>query len=219
MLILVFDTETTGLIKNGASLYDPSNPYIMQISWLLYDTEQNNIILSSNEYIALSEQTPISVEAMKITGITRDILEKHGIPILEALNTFDHAAKQADIIIAHNLAFDQKMIHIEYTRNGLIPLKITSPFKDKKTHCTMKTNIELCSIKKLSSAGKYYNKYPTLMELFKFLYKEEPLPLNLHNSLIDVLVCLRCYCLLKMGTDVCETSESFKSLYGEMCNL
>ena len=219
MKVLVFDTETTGLIKQNASLYHKENPYIMQLSWLLYDTKTSFIIESSNDYIALSEQTPISVDAMKITGITRDVLKDHGIPILEALNNFDRAAKQADTIIAHNLSFDQKMIYIEYTRNGLIPLKVTSPFKNKTTHCTMKNNIDLCSIKKLSKGGKYYNKYPTLLELFKFLYKEEPLPLNLHNSLIDVLVCLRCYCLLELNTDICEVSESYRLLYQEMCKI
>ena len=219
MRILVFDTETTGLIKKDASLYDKQNPHIMQLSWLLYDTDTKFIIESSNDYISLSEQTPISLDAMKITGITCDILKKHGVPILEALNNFDRASKLADVIIAHNLSFDQKMIYIEYTRNGLIPLTVTNPFKGKTTYCTMKNNVDLCSIKKLSKGGKYDNKYPTLLELFKFLFKEEPLPLNLHNSLIDVLVCLRCYCLLKHNIDVCSESESYKSLYDKMCTL
>ncbi len=73
MKVLVFDTETTGLIKQNASLYDNENPYIMQLSWLLYDTKTRFIIESSNDYIALSEQTPISLDAMKNTGLTRDV--------------------------------------------------------------------------------------------------------------------------------------------------
>ncbi len=40
MRILVFDTETTGLpIKRNGSIDDSSNwPFIIQISWVIYDT-------------------------------------------------------------------------------------------------------------------------------------------------------------------------------------
>ena len=38
MKVLVFDTETTGLPKKGASLSHPELfPYIVQISWLVFD--------------------------------------------------------------------------------------------------------------------------------------------------------------------------------------
>jgi hypothetical protein len=39
-------------------------------------------------------------------------------------------------------------------------------------------------------------KFPTLAELYTKLF-EQPLPENMHNSIIDVLVCLRCFLKLR----------------------
>ena len=43
MLILVFDTETTGLpTERNASIFDNDKwPYIVQLSYIIYDTYKN----------------------------------------------------------------------------------------------------------------------------------------------------------------------------------
>ena len=53
MKILVFDTETTGLQEKGASIYDKSRwPYIIQLSYILYDISNNSTFIKNN-YIKL----------------------------------------------------------------------------------------------------------------------------------------------------------------------
>ena len=48
--------------------------------------------------------------------------------------------------------------------------------------------------------GKKYFKYPKLCELYKILFKREPN--GMHNSLVDILLCLRCYMFYKYNKDV-----------------
>jgi hypothetical protein len=46
MLILVFDTETSGLPKSRSqSIMESHNwPFILQIAWILYDSDKNLIL-------------------------------------------------------------------------------------------------------------------------------------------------------------------------------
>jgi hypothetical protein len=84
-----------------------------------------------------------------------------------------------------------------------------------RSFCTMMSSIKLCAIKveketppvqisnqttntettkEITKEKKTYNKWPKLSELHKHLFHEEAT--GLHNSMMDVLVCLKCY--LKM---------------------
>jgi hypothetical protein len=55
--------------------------------------------------------------------------------------------------------------------------------------------------------GKSYLKYPKLIELHEKLFNVTPN--NLHNSLNDILVTLRCYMKLKFNVDLMEDCSSF----------
>jgi hypothetical protein len=44
-------------------------------------------------------------------------------------------------------------------------------------------------------------KFPKLAELFATLFETETPPQNLHNSMVDVLVCLKCYLKMRHGID------------------
>jgi len=72
--------------------------------------------------------------------------------------------------------------------------------------CTMKTSVDLCNIEKINSRGPY-KKFPTLCELHEKLFNESPK--NLHNSMVDVLICLKCY--LKKDLDIDLSSDEFAS--------
>ena len=66
--------------------------------------------------------------------------------------------------------------------------------------CTLQDSIELCNIVVLNKSGKPYQKFPKLLELHKKLFDCEPK--NLHNSLNDVLITLRCFMKMKYDTDI-----------------
>ena len=69
---------------------------------------------------------------------------------------------------------------------------------------------------KLSKKGRPYAKFPKLMETHQTLFKT--IPNNLHNSLIDIYVCFRCFHMLEYGFDIREKKE-FKKEFNRLCGL
>ena len=113
MKILVFDTETTGLPEKGASIYDKSKwPFIIQLSYILYDQSNNNVLVKNN-YIKLAKSLTISQESFNIHHISREILDTQGIHIVDALKEFNECLKVCDIVVGHNISFDKRLIFVE----------------------------------------------------------------------------------------------------------
>ncbi len=74
-LILVYDTETTGLPVKNAPLNDPRQPYITQIAAELSDDETGQIFGSMNFMIQPGEWE-VSPEITAITGHTTEMLNQ-----------------------------------------------------------------------------------------------------------------------------------------------
>ena len=212
MKVLVFDTETTGIIPKIVKSLDDI-PYILQLSYIFYDLATSEMI-SKNVYIKIDESIVIPVEAQRINNISRDKLNSDGIPISQALTEFIQYYKACDVIVAHNIEFDEKMVNYECVRNNISP--VIHKFDPRKGYyCTMKKGINICKIEKESKtdAKKKYFKWPKLIELHKHLFQSEPK--NLHDALNDNLICLRCYFAMEKGYDICHIDDSFKKIYME----
>lgn len=213
MKVLVFDTETTGLpTERNASIFDFEKwPYIVQLSYILYDTKKNIVLENFDNVIKLEDNIDIPEETSKIHGITKEICNLRGIPISLALIKFNKDIQSADVIVGHNLSFDKRIIMVECMRN-----KIQQYFnfkKDKKPeYCTMKNSVDICKIEKLTPDGEKYFKYPRLSELYIHLFGETPK--GTHNSIIDVIICLRCYVKLVHNYDI-NSEFGIKSLFVE----
>ena len=79
-------------------------------------------------------------------------------------------------------------------------------------YCTMKNNINFCAIERINKNGNKYFKYPTLSELYEKLFYI--IPKGTHDSLVDVLLCLRCYCKIKFNEDITKNScKTLKNIY------
>jgi DNA polymerase-3 subunit alpha len=215
MNVLIFDVETTGLLPKTK---DDPQVYITQLSFALYDTKNNRLIKTYNAFINIPEHVVISEKITQITGIDREKLNKDGIDIVEALEVFFDAYSRADVIVAHNLEFDSKIMEIEAARNyerftnrEIAPFivwmfdSIYNKLYDIQMKCSMKMSIDLCNIQKKNSFGTY-KKYPTLCELYETLFHTKPE--NLHNSMMDVIVCLRCYLKMDYNIDISESDFS-----------
>ena len=215
MKVLVFDTETTGLQVKGASIYDKSKwPYIIQLSYIYYDLSINSALIKNN-YIKLDKSVAISQESYNIHHISREILDTQGIYIVDALKEFNEHLKLCDIVVGHNISFDKRMIFVECFRHNVT--QYFTEFKNsKKIHkpefCTMKNTTEFCKLETLSKTNKAYNKSPKLSELYKILFPNDVLPKDLHNSLTDVAITLRCYLKYIYNIDIKEVNESIKLL-------
>jgi DNA polymerase III epsilon subunit-like protein len=217
-LAIVFDTETTGLPpKNN---WEPLTafPFVIQFSYVIVDTDTCKIKKIYNQYIKIDDTIVIEPKITEITGITREIIDSHGIHIGNALQEFFHDYMEADVLVGHNLDFDMKMVLAESARWGLTLINETfdqhcrfgnnDPNKlfdisNPNFYCTMLNGTDLCKIQRINSWGSYL-KQPKLSELYQHIFETQPE--GLHNSLVDVLACLRCYMDMKhqyrIGDDV-----------------
>jgi DNA polymerase III epsilon subunit-like protein len=216
MKILVFDTETSGLPEKSASIYDKSKwPYIMQLSYILYDMSNNSVLIKNN-YIKINNKVIITPESFDVHHISREILNDQGINIVSALKEFNECLKHCDIVVGHNISFDKRLIFVECLRHN-IKQYFTQFIDNKKIHkpeyCTMKNTIEFCKLERLSKTNQVYNKMPKLSELYALLFPNESLPENLHNSLVDVAMTLRCYVKYVYNCDVKESNETIRALF------
>ena len=213
MRVLVFDTETTGLFppRNEIAKY----PYIVQISWFVYDFGDNKIKSMNDHIIRLSPGVKNHQRAIDVHGITDEIIRKKGVDIKEVLFRFVSDIKLCTTIIAHNIDFDKKIINVELMRNGFS--KSLGELR-KKEFCTMRQSIDICDLKMVSYYSlKLVPKMPRLTELHNKLFKKSPK--NIHNALIDILMCFRCYYKMTQDFDIMIMNPEFKRIYDKVCRI
>jgi DNA polymerase III epsilon subunit-like protein len=213
MKIFVFDTETTGLPteRNPSIIATHKWPYIVQLSYILYDTDNNIIENYVDRIIKIPNNIIISKESENIHKITNEINKTKGVEIKRELVEFNETLALADIVVGHNISFDKRMIMVECIRHK-IQQNFTRNSIRKPEYCTMKNSVNICKILIQGRNGSEYYKYPKLMELHKYLFGN--IPDGLHNSMVDVLVCLRCFGKIKYNIDFNEKSSNLKALNG-----
>jgi DNA polymerase III epsilon subunit-like protein len=218
-VVVIFDVETTGLVpkkkeyrgtktelQSTSYYYDvplSDFPYITQLCFVIYDLATDRILSLYSNYVKLPEGIDISKEASEKTGITREICEEKGVPIVDALIAFYRAVHRASRIIAHNYDFDNTVISVEMKRNMKdvrfrktcihADRLLTSDYlysKGIRTFCTMRAFTNICKIFYAGKTSGPY-KWPRLDELHHFLFGT--IPENLHDAEVDVMTCLKCY--------------------------
>ena len=215
MKVLVFDTETTGLPEGrNPSIYQTDKwPYILQLSYIIYDTDIQAILRYIDCIIRIPDDVTISDGSIEIHGITREASNTQGIPIEEALADFDYWVKQCDLIVGHNISFDKRMLIVEHIRNRMrsgLGSEVRLP-----EYCTMKRGAPICNIVVSPQDKKSYVKYPKLSELYMKLFSEEAQ--GVHNAFADVLLCLRCYCAMAHDADIKKDCSGIRQLFRYYC--
>ena len=218
MRTLVFDSETTGLSKT--QIISPSTihlwPHVVQFSYIVFDMEANEIVKIKDSIIKVPDGFTITEENAKIHGITTEISLAKGVDLLPVLEEFFADFDSSDHIVGHNVSFDINMIKAELQRlimnssDKKLQDYLTTINTSKKFYCTMQETIELCAIEMKDKYGRPYKKFPKLVELYQKMFGVTPK--NLHNSLNDVIVCLRCFIKLKYEIDIVERSEEVKQM-------
>lgn len=208
MKVLIFDTETTGLPEGkNPSIYETQKwPHIIQLSYIVYDSETNDIVTLEDDYISIGNDVIIQPESQKIHNISREMLADKGISIEQALEKFNKFSEMSDLLVGHNVSFDKRMVMVEGIRNK-IRMNIHA------TYCTMKNSVELCKIQRFWPNGDMYFKYPTLSELHDELFKK--IPKNTHNALIDILICMRCFVKIELRKDICAINRTIRTMMRE----
>lgn len=178
---LFFDTETTGLPRNWkAPITDFSNwPRLVQIAWESYDGEGNKV--NEESFIIKPEGFTIPDDSAKVHGISTERAENEGLPLLLVLKKFHDLVNKGEVLVAHNISFDEKIIGAEFLRNNMENI-----LESKKKICTMENSTKLCAI-----PGPYGLKWPKLAELHEKLFGtdfEEA-----HNAAVDIRATARCF--------------------------
>lgn len=184
MKYLFFDTETTGLAKTAN---------LVSIAWLL--ANENGVTLHSEYHIIKPEGWTISEESTKIHKITQTQAEKYGADMREIIDRFLWYVGESDVLVAHNIQFDQKIIN--NTLKNILGKSLMLEDYGKRLFCTMQNSKEFVS--KPSKTGKFKN--PTLAEMYKELFGREPTGI-LHNAMTDVQVMVDCF--YKLWGTPCE---------------
>ena len=225
MKLLVFDTETTGLPPKSKTLkYEELHlwPYVVQFSYVIYDTDTQRIIKVKDNIIHI----PIEMgqEVIDIHGITNEMARTSTCVIDDSLQEFYQDYLKVDQLIAHNFQFDWNMIQVELMRlireksfqedTYLSILKSIQETSSEKIYCTMANSTAICDLKMRSKFGKEFVKFPKLSELHFKLFGL--VPRDLHNALNDVVICLRCYYKLVFDTDIQDKSTEMNKLLLEL---
>lgn len=180
-MYLFFDTETTGLPKNWkAPVTDLNNwPRLVQLAYLQYDHFGNKI--SEGNFIVKPDGFIIPSESAKIHGISHERALNEGENLYDVLAHFKNLISESDTLVAHNMAFDEKIMGAEFIRMGMKNI-----IPDKNKICTMASTVEFCAI-----MGPYGPKWPKLSELHYKLFKtgfDEA-----HNAAVDIWATAKCF--------------------------
>jgi hypothetical protein len=216
MKFIVYDTETTGLpaSKNAKMTSTELWPYIVQLSYLKYDSERNHL-QEKDSIIKIPENVIMDEKNIAIHGITNEVSQTKGVSLIRVIDDFINDISDVDLLIGHNLEFDLKMMVVELFRiiNESTDEVVKQTYSEKmdklyslnKYYCTMQNSINLC---KLPNPNKKYGdqyKYPRLDELHTHLFGKKPQ--KLHNSLNDIMVTFRCFYKLHLDKDICDISS------------
>lgn len=250
--ICVFDTETSCLPpylpgkdwnernENDMKLLDFSNyyegssmwnqmlplwPSIIQLSYIIYDTDSPNNSKIFNKYIDIPESVVISESATSVHHIDKETIraqtaEKKALihhAVLEFMN--DIMERDVVAVVGHNIQFDRKMIIAELLRlnnqfrglNDKLDNQLLFLMDNRKFTCTMEVTTSLCNIKfavqykdKVTGENKvfYKIKSPKLVESYEYYFGHSLLHEALHDALVDVILCLRIFMKYNYNEDI-----------------
>lgn len=190
-MILVFDTETTGLPLNyNASAEDLNNwPRIIQLAYSVYDQPEKEIKRFCKLIRPDGWNMPTGEFWVK-NGFNQEKSLSEGVPIKEVLDEYTQDRLKCRFTVAHNMNFDSKIIRSEMIRAG-----ISTEFKAEKV-CTMMKTISFCNLPHKN--GRKGKKFPTLTELHYKLFNTGFV--GAHDAGNDVDACAKCFFeLVKRG--------------------
>ena len=149
MRILVFDTETTGLPPNNDRSVNNGNlqlwPYIMQLSYIVHDTEKGENVEIFDTIIDIPDDAVISEKSIEIHKITREKSRELGNDIKTSLLFFFTSLADVDLLVGHNITFDLNMVYAEIMRCPEL-IKYIPLLEEKRKFCTMKESTAFCCI-------------------------------------------------------------------------
>lgn len=160
-MILFFDTETSGLVKQDLDPLDPGQPHMVQLGAQLFDDQwvkraHLSVLIKPNDW-------EIEPGAEAVHGISTTDCHRCGIPLAAAIVPFMELVGAARRVVAHNIQFDRRIIAVSTHRAGGSGLWWSRAAP--KFYCTMENGAE--PVGKPAEFGGF--KYPSLEEAVAIL--------------------------------------------------
>lgn len=192
--ILFFDTETSDMINFRARNSDPSQPWVVQLAAVLTDGEGKP--LHQFSCICNSGGRPMGDGAEDVHKIPLSTCNTVGLPHARAMAWFMTLVRHSTLLVAHNKAFDIRILKILGGQLGGAAKTDAYSLDDYAQICTMVSTTKLCQLPKPSGKGGF--KWPKLEELYFFLFgKDMNEKYSAHDALEDVRATIECYFELK----------------------
>ena len=196
MKIFVYDTETTWFINKK----EPDlnlQPNIIQFAWILWEINDWKFIELKRINQIINPKKPIPFASSQVHHLYD--IDVKGAPFIEdVIEEILTYINEPDIIIWHNIEYDESMVKLELRR-----LEQEYKYKPKQVICTMNSSTNYCKLPKKMSSSPWY-KRPKLWELHKKLFWEYFI--WAHDAMTDVEATLRSFLEL-VKLDVIELKE------------
>jgi len=185
---LIFDTETTGMVQFRRPPEHPSQPDLIQLGMLFIDTADWLPRARHSMLVQLPEGARIEPAAHQAHGISEEDCARYGVPSIVACSLFNQLCLQAEIVVAHNLAFDTSIMKTALHRLGQKPHRLDG----RQLVCTKEASTDV-----LKLPGQYGYKWPTLAEAYRH-YTGLEID-GAHDALVDTEACLAVFRGLVQG--------------------
>ena len=194
-LIMVYDTETSGLPDWSAPSSAEHQPHICQAAAILVDADTRAVI-SSFDLTAKPDGWEIPDEVAEIHGITTERALAVGVPEMHVVSALWAFMQIAQRRIGHNQSFDARIVRIALKR--FTDDEAADEWKAMPAECTQKMAtpiVKMAPTAKMLAAGRHHPKTVKLSEAYEF-FIGKPLE-GAHTAMADTLACAAVYWAIK----------------------
>ena len=198
MIVMLYDTESSGLPAWSSPSDDPSQPHVCQFTSVLFDDANGDEL----EYVDLiiRQEWPVDPDAFAVHGITPEYSLEHGVPEHHAVQYFEAMIDAADRVAGFSIDFDLRILRIAMlrTRRAKGYCDLIAERANAKKFDVMRKCTDLCKVpptNKMMATGRKTFKQPSLVEAMQALFGEEMA--DAHDARGDVLATKRIYMHLK----------------------
>jgi DNA polymerase-3 subunit epsilon len=139
MKICVWDTETTGFpVKDGTL---EQQPYIIQFAAIVSEYSDDGTVTEIERHdILIKPRISIPFGASQVNGIyDKDVAD---VPYIEeSIDTIMQVLNGADIVVGHNVSYDEGILGYELARLGR-----PGDYTPAQSICTMRSSTDYCKL-------------------------------------------------------------------------
>lgn len=190
--IACIDTETTGLPVWKEPSEGANQPHLTDLCCILFSKEGE--IIESMEALVRPNGWVVPDDVAELTGLTTEFLTINGMDEKEAVARFGQVHKKADLRVAHNVSFDDRIMRIAISR--YFGKDVADRYKTKPVYCTANAtkNIVKCPPTEAMLNSRFKNtfKTPNMQEALSFFYPGDVIG-QAHRARPDTEACAKVF--------------------------